>query len=189
MKTAQRTRPESPSVPVVPISHDHPADKRPYQRPWCAEYGRVPQEVCEGCIAFERGQNCWERDLTPCCDRDREECAQCPVYVDYHRHSTQPAAVRIRLSDGSEIRGMVYVPKELRLSDFLASADRRFLTVTSARVSWRSGETEELPVVFVAKQQVAVLVPLEQRPGDQGLSVGGEDGEGAEAGTSTSWSG
>ncbi len=167
--------------PGAAASPEHVAGSRPGRVPWCSRFGRVPEEVCRDCLAYEKGLNCWELAMTPCCDRPREECTRCEVYVSYFKANTRPVEVRIRLADGTEIRGKVYAPRTKRLSDWLGEAEQEFVTVADASVKWHWGEEEHLPVIFVAKREIAVLVPLDNgetavaAPAEAG---GGECGQG-----------
>jgi len=118
---------------------------------------------CEGCGWAQQGINCWEVEVSPCCDLPRSACSQCPVYISYLRLYGTSMRVVMGTDDGAVLEGTVHVPHRQRLSDLMNDDSRRFLAVREPR--WRQGVPAGLPegkVVIVGISHVAWAVPIEE---------------------------
>jgi hypothetical protein len=64
------------------------------------------------------------------------------------------------LEDGTRVEGTVTVPRRgVRLSDHIAQSDREFFTISSAKVTLPTGETNDVGFVMIARRFVKMVVP------------------------------
>ena len=124
--------------------------------PQCARVRDIPERTCKACIAASRGLRCFEATVTPCCDRDREECGTCDVFAMCSGDETSTEGVSIELEGGRRIQGSIFVPPSSRLSDLLKST-QPFITVIEVT---EEGSDEEIGVLFLNKREISWVRPL-----------------------------
>lgn len=123
--------------------------------------------LCTGCRASQQGRNCWEMNISPCCDLPRTSCDTCPVYAAAMRELALTQHVRILVEGGTVIEGEVFARRGHRVSDMLNDPERSHIAVANAVV--RHGEetglgTQSHPVVLVAKTSARLIYPLDPPP-------------------------
>ena len=133
-------------------------------QPYCSRV-QADKTLCSGCVAAAKGLNCWEVQASPCCQRSRDMCSDCIVYISYLRATSIVARVVVGMTDGHVAEGNVYIPAGRRLSDLLNDPDRRFLILHD--VEWLTNPPTGLPgakVVFLALPAIAWLTPVSEPP-------------------------
>ena len=155
------------SFPAGSTRPDDPSTGDPSSRSFCATARPCPLTSAANCPVYRRDKNCWEVEAAACCDRSRRDCRTCALYVGFLRAYTVCHAVKIWLSNGVQLGGLIYAPATERLSDYLNQADREFIVVTDARVQWSSEDPleEDVGVLFLRASAVDMLLPLEEPPG------------------------
>ena len=120
------------------------------------------QSFCMRCGTRNR-LNCWELTVSPCCERSRDTCERCPVFISLLRTTASPSHVLIGTSDGRVLEGTVFLRQGERLSDMLNDPARGFLAVRNPR--WREGKPEAAegtPVLCVSLRTIAWVTPLDE---------------------------
>ena len=133
-------------------------------QPYCARI-QGDETLCAGCVAAAQGLNCWEVEASPCCQRSRDTCTDCIVYIGYLRATSTVARVVLGTTQGHVAEGNVYVPAGRRLSDTLNESHRRFLILRDVR--WITDPPPGMPstgVVFIAIQAIAWVAPISEPP-------------------------
>jgi Family of unknown function (DUF6812) len=120
------------------------------------------QSLCMRCGTRNR-LNCWEVAVSPCCERSRNSCERCPVFIAHLRTTACPSRVLIGLTDGRSLEGTVFLTRGERLSDMLNDPVRSFLTVRQPM--WRAGSpdvTDHAPVLCLSLRMIAWVSPVEE---------------------------
>lgn len=115
------------------------------------------------CPAFQQRKNCYELERVVCCNKHRDNCATCPVYVAINKVPTQKVRVKV-CTDRFDIVGTLHIPVGARLSDFVNRADKSFIVVTDAEVkpiNESDVETRD-SVAIVNKAHIVTAWPIEE---------------------------
>jgi hypothetical protein len=120
------------------------------------------ESLCMRCGTRNR-LNCWEVPISPCCQRSRDTCERCPVFISYLRTTASPSRVVIATEDGGVLEGTVFLTRGERLSDMLNDPGRSFLPVRYPR--WRQGKpaaADGAPVLCLSLRSISWVSPLEE---------------------------
>jgi hypothetical protein len=79
----------------------------------------------------------------------------------------------IRMIDGMEIRGTVYLPPRMRVIDLLNREAEDFIAITDAEIVMDAGRTEHVRFIAVNKSHIATLRDPEQGQLPEGQLQGG----------------
>ena len=129
----------------------------------CAEVHPRAGNICRGCRAREVGRNCWEMQVSPCCDRPRDACRTCLVYANAMRELSVRQRVCVMLEGGAVLDGEVTVRHNERISDLFNDTSLDYVAMTVVRVSYpaSSGRSDDLrDFVLVAKRAAVLVTPL-----------------------------
>jgi len=115
------------------------------------------------CPAFQQRKNCYELERVVCCNKHRDNCATCPVYVTINRVPVQKVLVQV-CTDRFDIVGTLHMPVGARLSDFVNRADKAFLVLTDAEISPFDGKgtVTRDSVAIVNKAHIITAWPIEE---------------------------
>ncbi len=130
------------------------------------------QSLCQSCHWAEEGKNCWEVQVSPCCQNSRDQCQRCPVKIAYMQAHGCFCPVLLCTDQGEIIHGHVYVPADLRLSDMLGADRRRFIPVVRPR--WLRGEPEyagDWKVAMIGVEHIVWIAPEEEAAGASKLDA------------------
>ena len=129
----------------------------------CTEVHPRAGNICKGCRAREVGRNCWEMQISPCCDRPRDACKTCLVYANAMRGLSSRELVCIVLEGGTIIDGEVSVRHNQRVSDVFNDPATEYVAVTNARVNYATASgrpADERDFVLVSKRAAVLITPL-----------------------------
>lgn len=135
-------------------------------KPWCMQYleqAGLARGRCEACMPGGRGRNCWELDMSLCCEHPRTDCERCHVYLSYLRQTSRAVQVTIALDPGHQISGNIHVPADARISEAVNSIDRHFLPVTGLGDDPRLAGVD---CMLVNTQAIRYLIPHPKPAGD-----------------------
>lgn len=139
----------------------------------CTEVHPRAGSICKGCRAREVGRNCWEMQISPCCDRPRDACKTCLVYANAMRGLSSRELVCIVLEGGTIIDGEVSVRHNQRVSDVFNDPETEYVAVTNARVNYSTASgrpADERGIVLVSKRAAVLITPL----GEAGAQAEGD---------------
>jgi len=130
----------------------------------CKEVHPKSGAICEGCRASEMGRNCWEMDVSPCCNLPRNSCETCPVYAAAMRKLSMTERVRVTLESGVMIEGYVSKRRGHRMSDALRNPKRTHVAISDAVIKQPGDATAPRmrPVVLIAKQACIMVYPVDE---------------------------
>lgn len=132
-------------------------------RSTCPQVHSRAGRLCQGCRAAEAGANCWQVNISPCCDLPRESCEQCPVFAAATRAMSLAEVVRIHMEGDVIVEGEVHIQQPRRLSDTLNDASHPFIVVTDATVTFPP-QAQRPPghfeMLMVLKSAARLICPL-----------------------------
>lgn len=132
----------------------------------CAKVRDLPGNICAGCRAREEGRNCWEVNVSPCCDLPRDSCETCHVFAAAMRHLSLTERIRVTLEGGVVIEGDVHRRKEQRISDTFNDPAKSHIPVTNAVIKHPPGSgmaPERRDVILVAKRACFLIYPVKEQ--------------------------